>query len=164
MQCRAIIPSWYGIGTAVAAYTQQIPEGMATLQTMYREWSFFNVLVQNTELDLAKADMDIAALYAGLVGDVAIRESIYSRIREEHTRSCEAICTISGQTSLLENVPVIQRSIERRNPYVDPLNFIQVALLRRLRDLPPEASERDGYMEAALATINGIAAGMKTTG
>ncbi|CAG0967273.1 Phosphoenolpyruvate carboxylase [Anaerolineae bacterium] len=164
MQCRAIIPSWYGIGAAIDSFCTSRADGIETLRGMYERWSFFNALVQNVQLDLAKADMDIAALYAGLVNDSTLRESIFARIRAEHERACDYICRITRQESLLENVPVIQRSIERRNPYVDPLNFIQVSLLPKLRSLPSEADERTALLEAVLSTINGIAAGMKTTG
>ena len=164
MQCRAIIPSWYGIGAAIDSFCTSRADGIETLRGMYERWSFFNALVQNVQLDLAKADMYIAALYAGLVNDSTLRESIFARIRAEHERACDYICRITRQESLLENVPVIQRSIERRNPYVDPLNFIQVSLLPKLRSLPSEADERTALLEAVLSTINGIAAGMKTTG
>jgi phosphoenolpyruvate carboxylase len=163
MQCRAIIPSWYGVGTAVEAFAAE-PGGLKALQDMYVEWPFFRALIQNVQLDLAKADMGIAALYADLVDDEALREAIFSRIQDEHARSVQWVCEVSGQADLLDHTPVIRRSIQRRNPYVDPLSVVQVALLRRLRTFPADAPERDPLLEAVLATINGIAAGMKTTG
>ena len=90
--------------------------------------------------------------------------AIFPRIQAEHTRACQMICQITEQKALLENSPVMQRSIERRNPYVDPLNFIQVDLLRRLRQMPPNTPEYDRVLTLVQATINGIAAGMKNTG
>jgi len=162
MQCRAIIPSWYGVGQAIETYVKA--HGIERLIEMYRKWPFFKSLVQNVQLDLAKADMGIASLYSTLVGDSALRGVIFSRIKEEHARASDWICAVTEQKEVLEYTPVIRRSIERRNPYVDPLNFIQVALLRKLRELPAESPERAAIIEAVLATINGIAAGMKTTG
>ncbi|GAB4571669.1 MAG: phosphoenolpyruvate carboxylase [Anaerolineae bacterium] len=166
MQSRAIIPSWYGIGTALERFCEgaDTPDGLVLLQQMYREWLFFAALIDNVELDLAKADMGIAAQYAGLVDDEALRTAIFGAIEAEHRRACAYVNRIIGQTRLLEHVPVIQLSIERRNPYVDPLNFIQVAMLRALRNPDLEATERARLEDIVLSTVNGIAAGMKTTG
>ncbi len=170
MQSRAIIPSWYGIGTALAAFDARSSEaeagtgGFALLQDMYREWPFFTVLVDNLELDLAKADMGIAALYADLVDGLAMRKGIFGAIQDEHARACTYVNRIIGQSRLLDHAPVIQASIERRNPYVDPLNFVQVVLMRELRDPELDPTARAARLELALSTVNGIAAGMKTTG
>jgi phosphoenolpyruvate carboxylase len=131
---------------------------------MYREWLFFTTLIDNVQLDLAKADMGIAALYDALVDDHQLRQAIFPRIQAEHTRACQMLCTITEQKQLLDHDPVMQRSIARRNPYVDPLNFIQVDLLRMLRQLPPNTPAYDRVLALVQATINGIAAGMKNTG
>ena len=163
MQSRAIVPSWFGVGSALYEFCQQ-PGGLALLQTMYRDWSFFNAVIQNVQLDVAKADMGIASLYASLVGDPATRQMIFGQIQAEHERTCQMLPQVLGQADLLDNSPVIKRSIERRNPYVDPLNFIQVSLLHDLRQLDPETPDYDRILSAVLATISGIAAGMKTTG
>jgi phosphoenolpyruvate carboxylase len=164
MQSRAIIPSWFGVGTAFQRYTQDHADGLATLQQMYKQWPFFKALIQNVELDVAKADMGIAELYASLVKDEKLRETIFSQMKAEHTLASKMICQITEQTDLLSGSPVMQRSIDRRNPYVDPLNFIQVALLRELRSLEPGTAEHEATLAAVLFTVNGIAAGMKTTG
>lgn len=166
MQSRAIIPSWYGIGTALTAFCDGSLEcgGLPALQAMYREWPFFTALVNNVELDLAKADMGIAERYADLVTDEALRARIFGAIQAEHERACAHMNAIVGQARLLDHAPVILHSIERRNPYVDPLNFIQVALLRALGDSTLETSERNIRQDIVLSTVNGIAAGMKTTG
>ncbi|HYO88174.1 MAG TPA: phosphoenolpyruvate carboxylase [Candidatus Limnocylindrales bacterium] len=164
MQSRAIIPSWYGLGTAVEAYQQAHADGLERLRGMYRDWRFFAALIENAELDLAKADMGIAALYASMVSEDDIRESVFSRIRAEHARSTAVICAITGERYLLERSGVMKLSIDRRNPYVDPLNFIQVVLLRRLRAGLPGTPDYDRELDLVLATVNGIAAGMKTTG
>jgi phosphoenolpyruvate carboxylase len=164
MQSRAILPSWYGVGHALKAYCDEIPQGMETLKQMYSEWSFFQTILDNVQLDLAKADMGIAELYAGLVMDTTLRETIFLQIKSEHQRATEMICAILEQDEILSNSPVIKRSIERRNPYVDPLNFIQVAALRELRQLEPDHPRYELLLRDVLDTINGIAAGMKTTG
>jgi len=103
-------------------------------------------------------------LYASLVREAAIRDTIFALIQAEHTRTTQQLCAVLEQAALLDNTPVLQRSIARRNPYVDPLNFMQVALLRTLRQLTPDTPQYHAALRAGLATINGIAAGMKTTG
>ena len=164
MQSRAIIPSWFGVGTAFDTYSKEKADGMTTLQEMYEKWPFFRAVVDNAQLDVAKADMGIAELYASLVENEAVRDEMFGRIQDEHSLTYQMICEVTKQPQLLENMSAIRTSIERRNPYVDPLNFIQVDLLRQLRTLQPESSEYQAILEAVLATINGIAAGMKTTG
>jgi phosphoenolpyruvate carboxylase len=164
MQSRAIIPSWFGVGAALRHFADEHEDGLKLLQTMYAEWPFFQALIENCQLDVAKADMGIAALYASLVGDIELRQTVFERLEQEHTRICAMICRVTGQTDLLDNAPIMRRSIERRNPYVDPLNFIQVKLLRTLRVLDQQSPEYDRVLDAVLTTINGIAAGMKTTG
>jgi phosphoenolpyruvate carboxylase len=164
MQSRALLPSWFGVGTAFATFCQAHPDGLSLLREMYRAWPFFNAVLENLQLDVAKADMGIAALYAALVREPAIRDPIFALIQAEHTRTAQQLCAVLEQAALLENVPVLQRSIVQRNPYVDPLNFIQVALLRALRQTAPDTPRYHAVLRAVLATINGIAAGMKTTG
>ncbi len=164
MQNRAIIPSWYGVGTAIAQFCEENENGIETLRQMYAEWPFFNGLMENTQLDVAKADMGIAGLYASLVEDETLRDQIFGAIKEEHDRAVKMICWVLNQDALLDNTPVLRNSIERRNPYVDPLNFIQVSLVRELRTLTPGTGRYKRVLESVLATVNGIAAGMKTTG
>jgi phosphoenolpyruvate carboxylase len=164
VQSRAIIPSWYGVGQAFESFCKQGEDHLDMLKTMYRRWPFFNALIENVQLDLAKADMGITALYASLVTDAALRERIFPQIKAEHQRACEYICLITDQPSLLSHTPIMRRSIERRNPYVDPLNFIQVALLRELRQTPPGTPAHEKLLNMVLSAVNGIAAGMKTTG
>ena len=168
MQSRAIVPSWFGVGHALETWCAQEAQGLDLLRVMYRSWPFFNALLENAQLDVAKADLGIAGLYAReLVEDEGLRARYFSRIEEEHARTWRMLCAVTEQESLLENNPVIRRSIERRNPYVDPLNFIQVALLQELRGASaktPAAPDQDAVLREVLATISGIAAGMKTTG
>jgi phosphoenolpyruvate carboxylase len=164
MQSRAIIPSWYGMGWALETFCQEDEKNLDVLREMYEEWPFFSALIENVELDVAKADMDIAGLYAGLVSDENLRQTIFDDMRTEHNRACRYITQVTGQAALLDRLPVIKRSIERRNPYVDPLNYVQVELLRELRQMESGTPEYQSLMDEVLATVNGIAAGMKTTG
>jgi len=161
MQSRAIIPSWYGVGTALQSATKD-PETLEILQAMYERWRFFRTLMKNLQLDLVKADMGILAQYATLADDDV--RAFYDRIQAEHTLASTQVSVVSQQEFLLESAPVLHMSIERRNPYVDPLNFIQVRLLRELRELEQDSPEYNEKLRSVLATINGIAAGMKTTG
>jgi phosphoenolpyruvate carboxylase len=157
-QTRIILPGWYGLGSALAHARQEA--GLPVLQEMDRDWPFFAALLSNAEMALAKADLTIGERYAELVPHEALREAIWAPIRAEYERTCELVLAVTGQERLLDRTPVLQRSIERRNPYVDPLSFIQVELLRRLR--------RDGasaeLARTMLLTINGIAGGLRNTG
>jgi phosphoenolpyruvate carboxylase len=132
---------------------------------MYETWTFFRVTIDNAELSLAKADMRIAAMYADLVPDRALAGRIFGAIETEYRRTVEMILKIKRSEALMEAEPVIQRSIRLRNPYVDPLNYLQVEMLRRLRDLPdPQGEEAQAVHEVITLTINGIAAGLRNTG
>ncbi len=162
MQSRAIIPSWYGIGTAFSA---AIEDGnLRLLREMYTQWTFFTTIVDNAELDIAKADMGIADLYDDLVEDEEIRKQFFNAISGEHQRAIEVVNQVKEQETILGSSTVMKVSIERRNPYVDPLNFIQVAILRDLRKLDPDTPEYENRLTACLATVNGIASGLKNTG
>jgi phosphoenolpyruvate carboxylase len=163
MQSRYVLPSWFGLGTALAHYGDDVR--LSLLQEMYREWPFFQTVIDNAQVSLGKADMGIARLYAGLVEDGAIRERIFGQILGEFERAVEWILHITGQNAILDNEPILQRSIVRRNPYVDPLNFIQVSLLRRYRALDDPGSEEGQRLFQVIAlTINGVASGLKNTG
>jgi phosphoenolpyruvate carboxylase len=157
-QSRIILPAWYGLGSALAQAREEA--GLPALQEMERDWPFFAALLSNAEMGLAKADLTIGERYADLVEDETLREPIWARIRTEYERTRELVLAITGQARLLDRSPVLQRSIERRNPYVDPLSFIQVTLLRRLRT--DGASEE--LVRPMLLTINGIAGGLRNTG
>jgi phosphoenolpyruvate carboxylase len=161
MQCRHTLPGWYGFGGAIDEYLRENPGDLATLQSMYSEWPFWRTFIDNTQMILAKADMTIARLYADLVDDQALADRIYGRISDDYDQALGAIQRITGQDDLLGPMPILRRSIERRNPYVDPLSFIQLVLLKRLRsgEGPP-----DDTLTGVLESINGIASGLKNTG
>ncbi|MGB1252431.1 MAG: phosphoenolpyruvate carboxylase [Candidatus Promineifilaceae bacterium] len=163
MQSRHVLPGWYGIGKALEGFATS-EENIKLLQEMYEQWDFFRGIIENAQMSLGKADMGIARLYAELVKEDDIREQVYAEIKAGYDRSCRWILHITGQRALLANQAVVQRSIRVRNPYVDPLNFIQIDLLRRYRALDPNTPEAEELLEAIFLTINGIAAGLKNTG
>lgn len=162
-QNRFLLPSWYGTGTALAKYLEK-PGGLDTLREMYKEWPFFRTLVNFVQMTLAKSDLRIAETYTTLVEDPDIRKRIWGRISEEHATCLKSLTEITGYGELLDDSPVLQRSIRLRNPYVDPLSYIQVELLHRLRSLPEGSEERDEVGDTLLRTISGISSGLLNTG
>ena len=164
MQSRHTLPGWYGLGTALAHTMQATPDGLATLQGLYRDWPFFRAVVDNAQMALSKADMAIAARYAELVADHALGQRIFGQIAAEHARTRQALLAVTEQQAVLDNEPVLQRAIRLRNPYVDPLSLIQVGMLRRLRALPQDSEEREVVVDALRLSTVGIAAGLKNTG
>jgi phosphoenolpyruvate carboxylase len=127
---------------------------------MRRDWPFFAALLSNAEMACAKADLGIGRRYAELCEDEALRERMWATISGEFHRTCRALVLASGGERLLDREPVLRDSIDRRNPYVDPLSYVQVELLRRAR-----AGQADGWLSrAALHAVNGIASGLRNTG
>jgi phosphoenolpyruvate carboxylase len=160
MQSRFNLPGWYGLGTGLAALGS-----WELLGEMYARWPFFQALLDNAEMSLLKADMEIASLYVDLVPDRALAGSIFTQITTEYDRTVSALLTINGHARLMDNEPVIQRAINLRNPYIDPLNYLQVEMLRRLRALPdPDGKDAEALRDVIALTINGIAAGLRNTG
>jgi phosphoenolpyruvate carboxylase len=161
-QSRVVLPGWYGLGSATSAWAGADEARWALLGTMYREWPFFKTFVDNAQLALREADMLIARVYATLAAP-AVREAVFPRLREEYRLTEAALCRLTGQRDLLDEAPWLQRSIRVRNPYIDPMNYVQVALLRRLRG---EASGPDAEElgDAVRLSVNGIAAGLRNTG
>ncbi|CAN5224891.1 phosphoenolpyruvate carboxylase [soil metagenome] len=162
-QNRLLLPSWYGAGTALSSYARD-PERLATLREMYRGWPAFRTLVNFMQMTLAKSDMRIAHTYTALLADEEARERLWARISEEHASCVDAVLRITGHRNLLDDSPVLQRSVRLRNPYVDPLSYVQVNLLRRLRETPEDSPERDRVLNTLLLTISGISSGMLNTG
>jgi phosphoenolpyruvate carboxylase len=160
-QCRLMLPGWYGFGTAVKAWiATHPPDGLATLQAMYREWPFFQTLMSNMDMVLAKSNIAIASRYAELVADPKLRHAVFSRLRAEWHDSIDTLLAIMGQKALLERDPLLARSIRNRFPYLDPLNHMQIDLLKRYR-----AGDADeNVVQGIHLTINGIAAGLRNSG
>lgn len=155
MQSRHVVPAWFGLGTALETFGDE-----KVLRRMFGELRVFNDLVLNAEIGMAKADFGIAKLYSDLVSKFHFREKVYGMLYEEFQRTNEWILRVTGQKRLLERNPVLARSIELRNPYVNPLSLLQIELLRRKRS--GEAGPDMDY--AIAATINGISAGLRNTG
>jgi len=178
MQSRYVLPSWYGVGGALKEYIDENPEHLSLLQQMYQDWPFLRAFLDNLQMTLSKADMHIAQHYAMLVDDEELRQRISQEIRQEYEYTQHVVTCIVGGKALLDTTPVLQQSIRRRNPYVDPLSYFQVMLLRRLRllggpfilnkdaqlELSEKEHERAKLTYAVLLTINGIAAGLRNTG
>ncbi|MDP8903961.1 MAG: phosphoenolpyruvate carboxylase [Chloroflexota bacterium] len=163
-QSRANLPGWYGTGSALAAYQREHGEaGRQRLRALYRSWPFFASVLDNTELALAKADMPVARRYASLAPTVEARR-IWRHIKGEYERLVEHLLDITGRARLLDDVPVLQRSIELRNPYVDSLSELQVRLLDRLRALPADDPQRAEVLRLVHLTVSGVAAGLQNTG
>ncbi len=160
MQSRHVLPGWFGVGYALEKFANANAGRQGLLQTMMSSFPLFEDLIRNVEIGMAKADLTIAERYAGLVSDRDLRERVFALVGDEFQRTRRMILRVSGQSRLLENNPVLARSIRLRNPYVDPMSLIQVDLLRRKR--AGDASEEMNY--ALAATINGISAGLRNTG
>jgi phosphoenolpyruvate carboxylase len=131
---------------------------------MYEGWPFFRTLVDFMQMTLAKSDLRIAENYTSLVSDPDVRDRLWSRISEEHAACVDALLLITGNDNLLDDSPVLQRSIRLRNPYVDPLSYVQVTLLRRLRALPEGSPDREDALNTLLLSISGVSSGMLNTG
>jgi phosphoenolpyruvate carboxylase len=164
MQSRFVLPGWYGLGAAL----ESAAGSGALLREMYKGWPFFQTLIDNAQQSLNKADLGIAEQYASLVEDAAVRERIFGLVRAEYDRTCRAICRITGQAAVLDNEPALQRSIQLRNPYVDPLNYIQIEMIRRLRRrgaADAQVTDEDEALRAVIElTINGVSSGLRNTG
>jgi phosphoenolpyruvate carboxylase len=160
-QARINLPGWFGLGRALATEIER--GGLERLRAMYRGWRFFALALDNAQLSLGTADLPTARRYAALAGRPA---GPFERIAAEYERSVGAVLRVTGQRALLEGAPVLARSIKLRNPYLDALHVAQLALLRRYRGLPAgaPAGARAELLDALHHSINGIAAGLQTTG
>jgi phosphoenolpyruvate carboxylase len=160
-QCRLMLPGWYGFGSAVEQWVAEHPDkGMPFLKELYREWPFFRTLLSNMDMVLAKSSIAIASRYAELVPDAGLREKIFGRIRQEWHTSIETLLEIMGQDRLLQGNPLLERSIRNRFPYLDPLNHVQVELLKAHR----AENVDEQVLRGIQITINGISAGLRNSG
>jgi len=171
-QNRCMIPAWYGLGTALAEVKYADRKAWQTVCEMYRQWPFFQATIDNASLALAKADMYVAQNYAELAESEEVRKQIWLRIASERDRSRQVILDVVGVQELLATTPWFQSSIDVRNPYIDPLNLIQIEFMRRRRAQPTTenaatagtAIDADPLRDLLRLTVQGIAAGMRTTG
>jgi len=157
------------VGTAIENFIgQKKGARLGVLREMYREWPFFRSMISNIEMALAKTDFQIARQYAERLTTPELGKRIFKLLEDEYERACRMVILVTDEKRLLEKQPVLQRSITVRNPYVDPMSYLQVELLARLRERrakpAADAAENDKLLYAILLTINGIAAGMRNTG
>ncbi|WP_373283865.1 phosphoenolpyruvate carboxylase [Nocardia exalbida] len=159
-QARVMLPGWYGTGAALEEWIGGDPQRLATLADLYRRWPFFRTVLSNLAQVMAKSDLDIAARYAELVDDVALREQIFGMIRDEHARTVRMHAAITGNDHLLADNPSLAESIHNRFPYLEPLNQMQVQLLRRLR----AGDDSELVKRGILLTMNGLATALRNSG
>ncbi|WP_209121892.1 phosphoenolpyruvate carboxylase [Alkalihalobacillus sp. BA299] len=160
-QCRQLIPAWYAAGTGLQSFSSKSDENVKLLQTMYIKWPFFRSTIDNLQMALMKADLATAKEYVNLVEDRTIGERIFKDITEEYNKTKDILLLISQNQELLDHTPNIQESVRRRNPYVDPLNFLQVDLIKKMR---ASDEKDDELLTEVLLTISGVAAGVLNTG
>ncbi|MEV4239022.1 phosphoenolpyruvate carboxylase [Nocardia sp. NPDC049737] len=159
-QARVMLPGWYGTGAALEDWVGGDPDRLAILSDLYRRWPFFRTVLSNLAQVMAKSDLDIAARYAELVDDVALREHIFGMIRDEHARTIRMHAAITGNDHLLADNPSLAESIHNRFPYLEPLNQMQVELLRRLR----AGDDTELVKRGILLTMNGLATALRNSG
>ncbi len=161
-QSRHFIPAWYGLGYGLEKFLDSHRgEGLDLLRQMYCQWPFFAVIIDNAEASLAKTDLYIARRYDALCRPASLRQQISGRIEEEYQRTVKCVLAITESKQLLERQPVLEESIRLRNPYVDPLNFLQIRFLEKWRREPQPSPELVRLLQI---TVGGIAFGMKSTG
>ncbi|MGM0874804.1 MAG: phosphoenolpyruvate carboxylase [Bacillota bacterium] len=160
-QSRQLLPGWYAAGTGLESFASKDEENLKLLQRMYEEWPFFRSTIDNLQMALMKADITTANEYTSLVNDKEIAERIFGSIVEEYEATKAVLLKITGDEELLDHTPNIKESVHRRNPYVDPLNFLQVELIKELRE---QEEPNEELLNDVLLTISGIAAGLRNTG
>ncbi len=166
-QCRVALPGWCGFGSAIAAFLgtgAEHDERLKLLQKMHKQWPFFRTLLSNLDMVLAKSDLRIASRYCELVEDQKLAKRIFSAVKAEWERTHEALSLITGEAERLQSNPALARSIEHRFPYLDPLNHLQVELMRRYRNRKEGAPENERLQRGIHLSINGVAAGLRNTG
>ncbi|MGZ3240733.1 MAG: phosphoenolpyruvate carboxylase, partial [Burkholderiaceae bacterium] len=170
-QCRLLLPGWYGFGSAIASWLDETEDAkaknkkIATLRAMFKEWPFFATLLSNMDMVLSKTDLAVASRYAELVEDKKLRKSIFKRIADEHERTTACLTNITGETERLASNPSLARSIKNRFAYLDPLNHLQVELIKRHRTAVAAGRTLDERARRGIhLSINGIAAGLRNTG
>jgi phosphoenolpyruvate carboxylase len=168
-QARHTLPAWYGIGTALYQWIRDDgidneDSRLRKLQAMYENWPYFRALLSNTEMALYKAEIKTAKEYSELCLSAETGKRIFEMIRDEHDRTLEITLRVTNMTRLLDDIPPLALSLMRRDPYLDPLNHIQIKLLKRYRDESLSDDEREKWLNPLLRSINAIAAGMRNTG
>jgi phosphoenolpyruvate carboxylase len=169
-QCRLLLPGWYGVGSAISGWLNEVEgkarsQRSAQLKAMVKQWPFFAALISNMDMVLAKTDLAIASRYAGLVQDRKLRQAIFKRIVNEHESTLACLALITGHKDRLAGNPLLARSIKNRLAYLDPLNHLQVELIKRGRNRVESGAEGEQRVHRGIhLSINGLAAGLRNTG
>lgn len=163
-QSRHTLPAWYGVGSALEQWVNNDTERLELCRHMYHEWPFFHSFLSNTQMALFKAEMEIAHAYSRLCADQDSAQTIFQTIKSEYERSVRMILSITQLEGLMAETPEIALSLTRRDPYLDPLNYIQIEMMSRNRNEVVKDGEDSLWLEPLLRTINAIAAGMRNTG
>lgn len=163
-QNRCLFPTWYGVGAALEHFATTHPRGMSILRDMYRNWRFFQSVIANCEMTVAKSDMHIVERYSSLVEDQEVARSLIHLLFDEHRRVVRLLLHVTEQSELLERSPHLRDTLFIRRHYLDPLSYIQVDLLSRYRRDEGSEDEKEDLLRAIQLSVNGIASGMKNTG
>jgi phosphoenolpyruvate carboxylase len=161
---RTTMPAWYGVGYAMERWSKDHPERLRQLRRMKKHWPFFAAMISNLQMSLFKSDMRIALEYSKLLDNRKLAEKIYRLIKQENKRSIDSVLQIAGVKTLLAGDSVLRLSLSRRDPYLDPLAYLQIDLLKKYRDESQNEEDRMQWQAALLSSINGIAAGLRNTG
>jgi phosphoenolpyruvate carboxylase len=163
-QSRHMMPAWYGVGHALNQWLEKNPGSVKKLRDMNKHWPFFAAMISNLQMSLFKSDMRTALEYSKLCLDEPLGRAIYTKIEKENKRTIEQVLKIANFNKLLSNDPVLTLSLTRRDPYLDPLGYLQINLLRKYRDESVPEDQRLEWQGALLSSINAIAAGLRNTG
>ena len=163
-QSRHVMPAWYGVGFAIEKWLSSKSGSLRLLRRMNRQWPFFAALISNTQMSLFKSDMRTALEYSKLCQDKALGKHVFGKIQKENKRTIEQVLNIANLKELLANDPVLTLSLSRRDPYLDPLGYLQINLLKKYRDETVDEADREVWQGALLSSINAIAAGLRNTG
>jgi len=161
---RTTMPAWYGVGYAINKWSEDNPDGIKLLRRMNKRWPFFAAMISNLQMSLFKSDMRIALEYSGLCDNRTLAGNIFKLLRDENKRSIDGVLQVDGSKNLLEKDALLELSLTRRDPYLDPLAYLQIDLLRKYRDESQSEADRMQWQAALLSSINGIAAGLRNTG
>ncbi|MDC1286352.1 phosphoenolpyruvate carboxylase [Gammaproteobacteria bacterium] len=161
---RTTMPAWYGVGYAISKWSEGDPERIKLLGRMNQRWPFFAAMISNLQMSLFKSDMRIALEYSGLCDDHELADGIFKLLHDENKRSIEGVLQVDDSKNLLEKDALLKLSLTRRDPYLDPLAYLQIDLLRKYRDESQSETDRMQWQAALLSSINGIAAGLRNTG
>ncbi len=163
-QSRHVMPAWYGVGYAIEQWLNSKSGSLRLLRRMNRQWPFFAAMISNTQMSLFKSDMRTALEYSKLCQNRTLGKSIFDKIDRENRRTIEQVLVIANLKKLLANDPLLDLSLSRRDPYLDPLGYLQINLLKKYRDENVDEADREVWQGALLSSINAIAAGLRNTG